>query len=126
MVNNAGLAEHFEIDSAATSTEEIGNPPHYGTVEELRRHNIPVIPHCARQLAKTDEEHFDYLIGMDSANIRNMRRIVGNSEKIYKLMSFTYPEKDVADPWYTGNFAETYTDVKLGCEKLLKKLISKL
>ncbi|MBP0957189.1 MAG: low molecular weight phosphotyrosine protein phosphatase [Oscillospiraceae bacterium] len=126
MVNNAGLAEHFEIDSAATSTEEIGNPPHYGTVKELRRHNIPVIPHCARQLAKADEEHFDYLIGMDSANIRNMRRIVGNSEKIYKLMSFTYPEKDVADPWYTGNFAETYTDVKLGCEKLLEKLISEL
>lgn len=126
MVNNAGLAEHFEIDSAATSTEEIGNPPHYGTVEELRRHNIPVIPHRARQLAKNDEVHFDYLIGMDSANIRNMRRIVGNSEKIYKLMAFANMEKDVADPWYTGNFAETYTDVKLGCEKLLEELISEL
>ncbi|MGN0639075.1 MAG: low molecular weight protein-tyrosine-phosphatase [Huintestinicola sp.] len=122
MVNKAGLDRSFEIDSAATSTEEIGNPPHYGTVGELRRHNIPVIPHRARQLTKADEIHFDLLIGMDSANIRNMRRIVGSSEKIYKLMTFADMEKDVADPWYTGDFAETYADVKLGCEKLLKKL----
>ena len=122
MVKEAGLDRSFEIDSAATSTEEIGNPPHYGTVEELRRHNIPVVPHRARQLTRDDEKHFDLLVGMDSANIRNMRRIVGSSDKIYKLMSFADMEKDVADPWYTGDFAETYADVKLGCEKLLEKL----
>ena len=125
MVNNAGLSHRFEINSAATSTEEIGNPPHYGTVEELRKHNIPVIPHRARQLTKDDALHYDYLIGMDSANIRNMQRIVGNSEKICKLMSFADLDKDVADPWYTGNFARTYADVKLGCEKLLEKLNGK-
>ncbi|MGN0553257.1 MAG: low molecular weight protein-tyrosine-phosphatase [Oscillospiraceae bacterium] len=122
MVNNEGLSDRFEIDSAATSTEEIGNPPHHGTVSELRKHNIPLIPHRARQLTKADGEHFDFLIGMDTANIRNMRRIVGDSDKIYKLMSFADSGKDVADPWYTGDFAETYADVKIGCEKLLQKL----
>ena len=122
MVNSKGLSGRFEIDSAATSTEEIGNPPHYGTVEELRRHNIPVVPHRARQLMKSDAKRFDYLIGMDSANIRNMQRILSSSEKIYKLMGFADSEKDVADPWYTGDFARTYADVSLGCEKLLEKL----
>lgn len=122
MVNKAGVSDRFEIDSAATSTEEIGNPPHHGTVAELRKHNIPLIPHRARQITKADAERFDYLIGMDTANIRNMRRIVGDSDKIYKLMSFADLGKDVADPWYTGDFAETYADVTLGCEKLLEKL----
>ncbi|MDD7429613.1 MAG: low molecular weight phosphotyrosine protein phosphatase [Oscillospiraceae bacterium] len=122
LADTEGSSARFEIDSAATSTEEIGNPPHYGTVDELRRHNIPVVPHRARQLTKADEEYYDYLIGMDSANIRNMQRIVGSSDKIYKLMSFADSGKDVADPWYTGDFAQTYADVKLGCEKLLEKL----
>ena len=125
MVNKEGVSDRFEIDSAATSTEEIGNLPHYGTVSELRKHNIPLIPHRARQLTKADESYYDYLIGMDTANIRNMRRIVGDSDKIYKLMSFADSGKDVADPWYTGDFAETYADVKLGCEKLLEKLKEK-
>ena len=97
MVDKEGLSHCFEIDSAATSTEEIGNPPHYGTVNELRRQNIPLIPHRARQITKADEKHFDYIIGMDTANIRNMRRIMGDSEKIYKLMSFAGLSKDVAD-----------------------------
>lgn len=122
MVNKEGLSDCFEIDSAATSTEEIGNPPHHGTVSELRKHNIPLIPHRARQLTKADEAHYDYLIGMDTANIRNMRRMVGDSDKICKLMSFAGSGKDVADPWYTGDFAETYADVTLGCERLLEKL----
>lgn len=124
IADKAGMSECFEIDSAATSTEEIGNPPHRGTVGELRRQNIPVVPHRARQLTRADEAHFDYLIGMDTANIRNMRRIVGDSEKIYKLMTFAYMGKDVADPWYTGDFEQTYADVRLGCEGLLKKLMN--
>lgn len=118
IVNKNGAANQFEIDSAATSTEEIGNPPHYGTVNELRKHNIPLVPHRARPLTKAD----DYIIGMDTANIRNMQRILGGSDKIYKLMTFADLSKDVADPWYTGNFAETYADISLGCEKLFEKL----
>lgn len=126
MVNKAGLADRFEIDSAATSTEEIGNPPHHGTSAELRSHCIPVVPHRARQLTKTDASHYDYLIGMDTANIRNMRRITGADDKIYKLLAFADIGRDVADPWYTGDFAATYADVTLGCEKLLEKLKEEL
>ncbi len=126
MVNKAGLADRFEIDSAATSTEEIGNPPHHGTTAELHRRSIPVVPHRARQLTKTDAEHFDYLIGMDTANIRNMRRITGADYKIYKLLAFADIGRDVADPWYTGDFAATYADVSLGCKMLLEKLKEEL
>ena len=86
LVNQRGLSDCFEIDSAATSREEIGNPPHYGTVNKLRQKNIPVIPHRARQMTKSDYEYYDYQIGMHSANIRNINRIVGGDpdEKIYK------------------------------------------
>ena len=126
MADKKGLSDRFEIDSAATSTEEIGNPPHYGTVSELRRQNIPLIPHRARQLTKADYERYDYLVGMDSANIRNMRRITGEDGKIYKLLSFAGLDRDVADPWYTGDFEKTYEDVALGCAALLDKLEGEL
>lgn len=126
MVNKAGLTDSFEIDSAATSTEEIGNPPHHGTTAELRKHSIPVVPHRARQLTKADAKHFDYLIGMDTANIRNMRRMTGADDKIYKLLAFADIGRDVADPWYTGDFAATYADVTLGCKMLLEKLKEEL
>ena len=124
LVKQRGLESNFEIDSAATSREEIGNPPHYGTVNKLRQKNIPVIPHRARQMTKDDYEYYDYLIGMDSANIRNMNRIAGGDPegKIYKLPSFAGFSKDIADPWYTGNFDETYNDVLEGCEAFLEFL----
>lgn len=125
LVNARGLLDCFEIDSAATSSEEIGNPPHYGTVTKLKRVGIPVIPHRARQMTKSDYEYYDYLIGMDSANIRNMIRIAGGDlkGKIHKLPSFAGFHKDIADPWYTGNFDETYEDVLEGCEAFLNYLI---
>ena len=124
MVAKRGLEDCFEIDSAATSREEIGNPPHYGTVGKLKRVGIPVVPHRARQMTKADYEYYDYLIGMDTANIRNMNRIVGSDTagKIYKLPSFAGLSKDIADPWYTGNFDETYDDVVEGCEAFLEFL----
>ena len=125
LVNKRGLSDCFEINSAATSREEIGNPPHYGTVTKLKRVGIPVVPHRARQMTKADYEYFDYLIGMDSANIRNMNRIVGSDKdsKIYKLPSFAGKGNDIADPWYTGNFDDTYRDVVVGCEAFLEYLI---
>ena len=125
LVNQRGLDSYFEIDSAATSREEIGNPPHYGTVTKLKQVGIPVIPHRARQMTMTDYEYYDYLIGMDSANIRNMNRIAGGDPegKIYKLPSFAGLSKDIADPWYTGNFDETYNDVLEGCEAFLDYLM---
>lgn len=126
MVKARHIDHLFEINSAATSREEIGNPPHYGTVGKLRQVGIPVIPHKARQMNLTDYEYYDYLIGMDTANIRNMQRIVGGDpqDKIYKLPSFAGKGSDIADPWYTGNFDETYEDVVEGCEAFLDYLKS--
>ena len=120
-----GLLDCFEIDSAATSREEIGNTPHYGTVTKLRQVGIPVVPHRSRQMTVADCEYYDYLIGMDSANIRNINRIAGGNmgDKNYKLPSFAGQSKDIADPWFTGNFDDTYNDVLEGCEAFLDYLV---
>lgn len=136
LVHQLHLDNQFEIDSAATSREEIGNPPHYGTKNKLYEENIPLVPHRARQMTRDDYLYFDYLIGMDSANIRNMTRIAGGTDsqdKIYKMLSFAGYEdtqkftgaRDVADPWYTGNFDETYEDVVAGCKGFLYYLQQK-
>ncbi|MBQ8559004.1 MAG: low molecular weight phosphotyrosine protein phosphatase [Tyzzerella sp.] len=125
LVKQKGLEDCFEINSAATSREEIGNPPHYGTVSKLKQVGIPVVPHRSTQMTRADYDYYDYLIGMDSANIRNMNRIAGGDPegKIYKLPSFAGSGRDIADPWYTGNFDETYNDVLEGCEAFLNYLI---
>ena len=123
-VNERGLEDQFEIDSAATSREEIGNGIHYGTVGKLRQMGIPVLPHRARQMTKADYEYYDYLIGMDTANIRNMQRIAGGDpdDKIYKMLSFAGSGRDVADPWYTGDFDATYRDISEGMTGFFKFL----
>lgn len=125
MVNQCGKQSEFHIDSAATSREEIGNGPHYGTVRKLKEEGVPVLHHRARQMTRQDYDRYDYLIGMDSANIRNMIRIAGGDSegKIYKLLEFAGEERDIADPWYTGNFDRTYEDVTKGCKALLKKFL---
>lgn len=124
LINQRGLSDHFVVASAATSREEIGNPPHHGTVQKLREVGIPVVPHRAVQMMCADYENYDYLIGMDDWNIRNMQRIAGGDpgHKIYKLLEFAGSTCDIADPWYTGNFDETYEDIMEGCEALLKQL----
>ncbi len=124
LVQQRGLSDLFSIASAATNREEIGNPPHYGTVRKLREEGIAVVPHRAVQMTAADYEKYDYLIGMDSANIRNMQRIAGGDPKgkIRKLLSFAGEERDVADPWYTGDFEATYRDTVAGCTALLKLL----
>lgn len=124
LVRKAGLSSHFLIASAATSTEEIGNDIHYGTRRKLKEMNIPVTPRAAVQLKKSDYSKYDYLIGMDDWNIRNILRIVRSDpqHKVCKLLSFAGKSGDIADPWYTGNFDETYRDVLEGCQALLEQL----
>ena len=124
MVEKLHRTSEFEIDSAATSREEIGNPPHYGTVAKLREVGIPVIPHSARQMTSRDYEYYDYLIGMDSENVRNIKRIAGGDidSKVYSLLSFAGISRDIADPWYTGNFDDTYDDIIVGLNAFLKFL----
>ena len=127
IVKERHMEDMFYINSAATSREEIGNGPHYGTVGKLRQVGIPVIPHRAIQMTKADYDNYDYLIGMDTANIRNMNRIAGgdSDEKIYKLLTFAGSGRDVADPWYTGDFDSTYRDVLEGCNAFLDFIIKK-
>ena len=125
LVRERNIADCFYIDSAATSREEIGNGVHYGTRRKLAEVGIPCEDHRARQVTKKDYEKFDYLIVMDSNNVRNLNRIIGSDPdgKVYKLLDFTgRPEASIADPWYTGNFDETYRDVLEGCEGFLKKI----
>lgn len=122
IVNKAGLANSIYIESAATSREEIGNDTHYGTKQKLDEMGIPYAPRKARQATVNDYHEFDYLIIMDENNARNLRRIIGDDvdHKVYKAMSFVGESRDVKDPWYTGNFDETYDDVSRSCDALLQ------
>lgn len=124
MLKAIGCENDFVVNSAATSTEEIGNPPHCGTVEKLKSLNIPVLPHRAVQLCREDYDEYDYIIGMDKWNIKNIIRICGGDPegKVRLMLSFRGSGRDVADPWYTGDFDATYDDIKMGCEGLLKEL----
>lgn len=123
LVEKRGLSTHFYIESAATSTEELGNPVYPPARKTLNSVGIDCSGKRARQMNKSDYDKFDYLIGMDSANIRNINRICGGDPKgkIYKLLSIAGEERDVADPWFTGDFETTYRDVLKGCEAFLKQ-----
>lgn len=124
MINKKGLTDRFYINSEATSREEIGNGPHYGTVNKMKQVGIPVLPHRAVQMTKKDYREYDYLIGMDEDNIRNMMRIAGGDPegKIHMLLDYSDSPRAIADPWYTGNFDITYDDVVEGCTAFLNYL----
>ena len=120
LIERRGWAGEVAVSSAAAHTDEIGNPPHRGTREKLAKEGVPLVPHRARLMTKSDGETYDFLIGMDDYNVRDMRRIVGGEHagKVKKLLDFTKNPRAIADPWYTGNFDETYRDVVEGCEAL--------
>ncbi len=124
MVQQRGLEARFAIDSAATSTEELGSPPHRGTVRKLRQAGIPLVPHRARQITWADYEAFDYILAMDDWNVKNLRRMLKNDPagKVHKLLSFAGRDRDIADPWYTGDFEATFADVVVGCQGFLAYL----
>ena len=125
LVEKKGLSAEFVISSAATSSEEIGNPVHRGTRQILDELGISCSEKRAVQMTRRDYETYDYLLGMDDWNIRNMERIAGGDpeNKIHKLLEFAGKTRDIADPWYTGNFDATYEDVMEGCLGLLSSLV---
>lgn len=145
LVKKANLQNDFFITSKATSTEEIGNGIHYGTINELKKHNIPIDSHFATQITKDDYDKFDFIICMDDNNLRNLAHIVGSDRdnKIFLLLEFTNLDfmklqenaklsknqtrlnLQIADPWYSGDFAKTYDDIYKGCRAFLKFIIYK-
>ena len=122
IVNEAGLSNSIYVESAATSREEIGNDTHCGTKQKLDEMVITYTRRKARQVTIDDYHNFDYLVIMDENNGRNLKRIIGDDvdSKVYKAMSFVGESRDVKDPWYTGNFDETYDDVSRSCDALLE------
>ena len=128
-IKQLGIADRFEVDSAGTSREEIGHEVHRGTVRKLKEMNIPVTPHKARQMTWVDYEYYDYIIAMDSFNVANILRIAGDSDydgKVHKIMEYAGEDRDVADPWYTGNFDATYNEISRGVDGLLEELVKEL
>ena len=124
LVRDRGLSREYLIESSATSTEELGNPVYPPAVRELAYHGISAKGKHAVQLSPRDLDKYDMFIGMDSANMRNMRRILGDGceGKIYKMMSFVGSDADVADPWYCGGFDRTYRDCYAAAEGLINLL----
>ena len=124
MISDAGMADQFEIASAATSTEEIGNPVYPPARHKLAEHGISCEGKTARQITRRDYEHYDYIVAMDINNLRNLQWMLGEDKlhKISLLMNYTDHPRDVADPWYTGNFEATWQDVNDGCKGLLEEI----
>lgn len=124
IVKKAGMEQDFYIASAATSREELGSGVHRGTSGVLWEHGISTDGKTAVQARKEDYEAYDYLIGMDDWNIKNMLRIFGGDpdQKVYRLLEFAGRNGEIADPWYSGDFDITYQDVKAGCEGLFRQL----
>ena len=124
MVKKKNIEKEFLIESAATSNEEEGNPVYYGAREKLASVGISTTGKYARQLKKDDYNKYDYIIAMEQRNVRDIYRIVGEDKenKIYRLLDFSKNPRDIADPWYTGNFDVTYNDILEGLEGFLKHL----
>ena len=127
MIKKRQLEGEFGADSAATSTEEIGNPVHHGTVSILRKHGVPCGEHRAIQLRRSDYDRYDLIIGMDEMNRRNIMKILGADpeNKVHLLLDFTDRPRNIADPWYTGDFTQSYNDIVQGCTALLGYLTKK-
>ena len=127
MVKRAGAADQFEIASAATSREEVGNPVYPPARQKLAEHGISCKGKTARQLCAEDYSYYDLLIGMEKVNLRSMQRICGGDPegKMHLLLDGTANPHDVADPWYTGDFDAAWHDIEIGCRSLLEKLTKK-
>lgn len=128
MIGQRGLSDKVFVASAGTSTEEMGNPPHPKTQKKLKDNGIVVKGKQATQITKQDYNDYDYILGMDEYNIRNMNRIfrADPENKVHRLLDLTNNPRDIADPWYTGDYDATYEDIYEGCTALLAKVIKEL
>ena len=117
MVKKAGRADEFQISSVAVSREELGNPVYPPAKREMNRHGVPCDGHCARQITQADVDHFDYIYYMDSSNLRYLQRMFPGETKFQSFL-----DRNVADPWYTGDFTQTWADVQEGCHRIMEEL----
>ena len=126
LVDEAHLAHAFEIDSAATTNEEIGNPIYPPARKKLVAEDIPLVAHRARRITRDEADSWDIIVCMDEENVRHLRRILGDENMLHvrKLLRYVGETGDVADPWYTGNFDATYHDVMRGCKALLASCVN--
>ena len=124
-VQKKGVEDIFHIESAATSSEEIGNPVHYGTRKILNSLGIDCSKKRARRIRLEDMNEYDFIIGMDQYNISNLRRFFDTKNKIYSLLEFANMHRDISDPWYTGDFQKTYEDICIGIEAFYQFLVIK-
>lgn len=126
LVKEAGLENEIAVASAAAHTDEIGNPPYYRTQEVLKSKKIPLIPHKARLLTAKDGENYDYIVGMDDYNVRDILRIVGDKQakKVHRLLDFTPTLHAIADPWYTRDFETAFQDIFTGSKALLAHIVA--
>ena len=124
LMRKAGREEQFIIDSKAARRDELGHDTHYGTKAKLRQMGVPFEKRKATLLLKSDYDAYDHLIAMDRENVSDMLRLFGGDpdKKIHMLLEFAGLKREVADPWYTGNFDETYEDVLMGCQGLMRML----
>ncbi|MEK5393303.1 low molecular weight protein-tyrosine-phosphatase [Margalitia sp. FSL K6-0131] len=124
MLVKENLTNQITVDSAATSSWHIGDPPHKGTLTILKKYNVSTEGLVGRQMKQDDFENFDYIVGMDTSNVKNIYQLTGkpNHPKILRLLDLTEHKKDVPDPYYTGDFQETYDLVSQGCRALLEKI----
>ena len=125
MLKERALSKQFFVSSAATHSDELGNPPYYATVNKLNALKIPVAEHRARLMTREDGEKWDYIIGMDEENLYSMRRILGEKyfDKIHLLLDFTPSPRPIADPWYTRDFDRAYEDIRMGLEAFLDYIV---
>ena len=124
LVKQRGWEDKYSADSAAVSAEELGNPIYPAAARKLMQKGIPAVPHEARQLCRADYDRFDLILGMDMSNMRGITSILGNDTegKIARLLDGTVCPRDVADPWYTGDFETAFRDILEGCMALLAEL----
>lgn len=122
LIKDAEIEESFEVDSAATSREEIGNDIYPPAMRCLIKHGIPFDVHSARQITKQDVDYYDYIIAMEDYNIKNLERMFGQSYKFKRLLDFTDTPGNISDPWYTGDFETTYAEIEKGCRAFLEKM----
>lgn len=125
IINKKGLQNNFDIASCATSCEEIGNDIHYGTRDKLTKMKVPFSKRSAIRITKEDYNNYDYILCMDKNNLRNLERVIGKdtNNKVFRLLDFSPNPRDISDPWYTGNFDDTYNDILEGINCFLENIL---